>query len=315
MIENLLSKFTLSNIIPGLINIIFCIIIVLSFLTMIELISEKYKENKVKGLVKTRPGINKIKNLTFLKTYANDLELVLKEKNKEEVFEFVFYSTLATAFIGMISLISVRQILLAIIVPVIVLTIADKLCLTLLTDISESIEEQLPFTINNIVRISSKYSDIKSIIYESSRNCEQPMKGILENMSREMLSEPADKVLLSYADKYDNVWFYSVVFTLVSYLEDSSKEETIKNLKNIRTMLEKENLVKKANVTDKKYGVVLNLVISLSAIAGFVLNILINPEAKKFFFSTFGGLVCFALGFAFIIITIFMNIKMSKKQK
>lgn len=313
--EVLMSKFSVSNIIPIAINIIFCITMILLFLGIIELVSERYKQNKIKGLIKQNNNVNKIRNLAFLKKFANNLELVLKERDKEGAFNVVFYSTLVISGFSMLGLIFVKQILLAIVTPIIVLWTANEICLKLSTDIIECIEEQLPFAIDNIVRISSKYSDIKSIIYEASRTCEQPMRGILENMSREMLSSPADEVLMDYAEKYDNVWFYSVSFTLVSYLEDASKEETIKNLKHLRDILEKENFVKKASVTDKKYGVMVNLVIALSGVVGFIINLLITPNAKTFFFSTFTGLICFVLGFAFVIMTIFINIKMSKTQR
>lgn len=314
-IDIILSKFTLSNVISISINLIFFTILVLLFLGIMELMIENYKEKKLKGLIKQNQNVSKIRNLTFLKKLANNLEIVLKEKNKESAFSLIFYSILGLALSSMIGLILVKQVLLAIIAPIVILKLANEICIRLSTDLIESLEEQLPFAIDNIIRISTKYSDIKSIIYEASRTCEQPIKGILENISREMLSSPADEVLMDYAEKYDNVWFYSVVFTLISYLEDSSKEETIKNLKHLRDILEKENLTKKASVTDKRYGVMVNLVISILGIVGFVINLLITPNAKVFFFSTFSGLLCFVLGFVCFISTIFINIKMMKVKK
>ena len=315
IVQVLIEKIRLETMIPALLNLLFCIIVVLFMLGIMELLSEKYREKKIKGELKQGKAISKLRNFYFLKKFAVNLEVALKERDKEGIYNFVFYSIITFSVLSMLGLILVKQILLAILMPVIVLWVSNEICIRLSTDVIESIEEQLPNTIDNIVRISSKYSDIKSIIYEASTNCEQPIKGILENMSREMLSAPADEVLMDYAEKFDNVWFYSVVFTLISYLEDSSKDETIKNLKHLRDILEKENAVKKASVTDKKYSVMVNLVIALSGVGGFILNLLVTPNAKEFFFSTFAGLTCFVLGFTFVIMTIFINIKMSKTQK
>lgn len=314
-IDIVLSKFTLSNILSMTMNIVIISTIVLLFLGIIELVIDNYKERKLKGLVKQNKEINKIKNLAFLKKLGNNLENVLREKDKEPIFDFVFYGIIGFAALSMIGLIAVKQVLLSIIAPIVILVLSNEICVKLSSDLMESIEEQLPFAIDNIIRISTKYSDIRSIIYESSRTCEQPMKGILENMSREMLSAPADEILMDYAKQYDNIWFYSVVFTLVSYLEDSSKDETVKNLRHLRDILEKENTNKKASVTDKRYGVVVNMVIASFGVIGFILNILVMPNSKVFFFSTFAGLTCFILGFTCFIATIFINIKMTKVQK
>ena len=304
-----------SSLISFGLNVLFCLIMICALIGTMELLIEKRKQDKIKGLVKKNKTIENIKNLAFLKKFSNHLELLLIEKDKEGAFSFIFTGVLVLSGASLIFFVYVKQILLAILAPIIVLKVADELCIKMGTDIVESIEEQLPFAIDNIIRISSKYGDIKSIIYEASRTCQQPIKGILENMSREMISESPEKVLIEYAKKYDNVWFYSMVFTLISYLEDASKEETMKNLKSLRDILEKENYVKKASVTDKRYGVVVNLSICGMALFGFIFNLAFVPDAKEFFFSTFGGLLCFVIGITGIIITLFISINMSKKNK
>lgn len=50
----------------------------------------------------------------------------------------------------------------------------------LAVDLMEQIEEQLPSAIDHIIRISSKYGDMKSIIYETARSCDNPLREILE---------------------------------------------------------------------------------------------------------------------------------------
>lgn len=313
--SSIVEGIQVSSLISFAISILFCAVMVFALLGTMEILIEKRRQDKVKGLIKKNKAIENIRNLSFLKKFSAHLELLLIEKDKEGIFSFVFTSVLILTGASLIFLVSVKQILLAILAPVIILKVADELCVKMSSDIIESIEEQLPFAIDNIIRISSKYGDIKSIIYEASRTCQQPMRGILENMSREMISESPENVLMLYAKTYDNVWFYSLVFTLISYLEDASKEETMKNLKSLRDILEKENFVKKASVTDKRYGVVVNLSICAMAIVGFFINLAVTPNAKDFFFSTFPGLLCFLIGMGSIIMTLFVSINMTKRSK
>lgn len=313
--QNLDLGIKLPSLIPTLVNLCFVIIVVLFFLGILELMNESYREKKLKGLIKERPLVEKIKKMKMLNVYSNHLEIVLKEKDKEGSFEVFFYGSLIFMFAVLFGFILVKQILLAIISPFIILHFLDKIAVKLSVDIIESIEEQLPFAIDNIVRISTKYGDIKSIIYEASRTCEQPIKGILENMAREMISSSPEEILMDYAEKYDNVWFYSFAFTLISYLEDASKDETIINLKNLRNMLEKENTIKKASITDKKYSIGMNYMIIIASILGFVFNVIALPVGRQFFFSTFPGLLCFLIGVCCIVSTIFINIQMSKIKK
>lgn len=309
------QRIDIANLISFLLRGLFCIIVVFAILGTMEILIQKRKEDKIKGLIQKNKTVEKIRNISFFKNFSNHLEILLIEKDKEGIFNLLFTSILIFTGVSFLFFISVKQILLAITSPIVILKVIDKLCIKMNTDIIESIEEQLPFAIDNIIRISSKYGDIKSIIYESSRTCPQPLKNILENMSREMISESTEKVLLEYAKKYDNVWFYSLVFTLISYLEDSSKEETMKNLKSLRDILEKENFVKKASVTDKKYAVTVNLSICGLSVVGFFVNLIVTPNAKTFFFSTFPGLISFLLGISCVISTLFLSVKMTKKNK
>ena len=312
---NWLNTVGVMKVIPFLSKSLFIVTIILLGYYILEMINDRYKERKIKGLVKRNDKITNMKNMKHIVRYYKNLEIVLVEKNKEGLLSIIFYSSIGAMFLSTLGFLLVNQVLLAIVAPILLLFIFNKIAVELTTNIIEAIEEQLPFAIDNIIRISTKYGDIKSIIYEASRACEQPMRGILEDMSREMISSYPEEVLLSYAKKYDNVWFYSFIFTIVSYLEDASKDETMKNLKELRDILEKENTLKKASITDKKYSVAINYMLVLSSIVGFFINLGLNPVAKTFFFSTFIGLLCFLFGCVCIIGTIFINIKMSKNKK
>lgn len=315
LIQTIFNSIEISTLIPKILNMLFLGFIVLLALTTIEMMTDKYKEDRIKGLIKDNGKVSKLRNITFFKSYANKLETVLKENQRENLFNTLFYFSIGLSAILLIGLFCVKQILLAILAPFIILWVSNKICINLLVDITESIEKELPTVIDNIIRIYSKYSDIKTILYEVSLICEQPLKNVFEEMSREMSSTPADEVMTKYAEKYDNVWFYSLTFILLSYLEDSSKEETIKNLSSLRNLLEKENTVQREKVTGKKLSVTTNYVVIAFGVGWFILDLLIIPGASTFFFSTIFGLICFIGGFACVIATIFININMSKSKE
>ena len=315
MIKEVIGHITAHDLISVVLILIMLAMFVLMMIGIFEIIVKKQKANRIKGLKKKNKITEKFKNLSYLKTFSSNLEKVLIEKNKEDGFSFIFQSTLVFIVAVFISMIFVKQYLLSLILPFVILKIANELCVKMLDDINDSIEEELPFVIDNIIRISSKYGDVKNIIHETSRTSPNTMKRILEDMSRRMISESPEAVLLDFAKEYDNVWFYSFIFTLVSYLEDATKEETINNLRALRDILEEENSIKRKNVTDKKFGVAINLSICGLAVVAFLINLFAIPGAREFFFSTFGGLACFLIGFGCIVQTIFLSISMTKRGK
>ncbi len=297
-------------------NIIFVIIITLAVIILLDIANEKYKRDKLYGRLKERNFKGKfLEKIKFFKIYKDNLEILLIEKNREGNLELIFNATIISLVAISIYLVTVKQILLAIIIPIVLLKFVNKAVQLMATNIMEKVEEQLPFAIDNIIRVSSKYGDLKSIIYETSRSCEAPTKNIFENVARKMISGNTEKVLLDLAEEYDNIWIYSLVFTLLSYLEDANKDDTTKNLRHLRDILEKENSLKTKNITDKRYGVVVNYAIAILATVAGVLNIIFNPSGKKFFFSTFSGLICFIVGYGAVLITIMLNIIMSKSKK
>jgi len=313
MFKGFMGVFNAHNLISTVFFLVLIAMFTLMILGLLEMIVEKKKADRIKGLKKQSKITKKFKNLSYLKTYADNLEKLLIEQGKEEKFSLIFQSSLIFMVFVFVSMFSVKQYLLSVVLPFVVLKIANKLCITMVSDINDSIEAQLPFVIDNVIRISSKYGDIKSIIYETSRTSPEVMKRILEDMSRRMVSESPEAVLLEFAKRYDNVWFYSFVFTLVSYLEDATKEETISNLRALRDILEKENNIRRQNAIEKKMGVAINLSICGLSVVAFLINLIAVPGAKEFFFSTFGGLVCFLTGFGCIVQTIFLSVSKEKR--
>ena len=191
----------------------------------------------------------------------------------------------------------------------------NKVISLLRENIHERLERQLPSAIDNIIRISTKYHDMRTIIYETAQTLNDPLKGIFLEMSIQMNSQSAQSVLMDYAYKFDNVWFYSLVFTLISYMEDSNKDDTILNLRTLRNLLEKENTLKRKNQTDKKGNIAINRAIGCLAILGFIIVMIFLPNSQHFFFATIPGILCFVGGLLFLGLTIIINILMSKERK
>lgn len=316
-LKNQLSNiFTMDKILPIIINVILIISVVICAMVILNLINEKRMRDKLHGKTRKKKAEDVFLNrVSLFKRFYQNLEFFLIEKGKEGLLDIYYYGFLGVNACILIGFIVVKQYFLAIVIPLFLLYIANKIIKMLAVDLMEQIEEQLPSAIDHIIRVSSKYGDMKSIIYETARSCDNPLREILENISRKMISGDAETVLLQFGEEYDNVWINSLVFTLISYMEDASKTTTIENLRHLRNILEKENRLKKSRVTDARYSVAINYFIAVLASGAGLLNIVLNPKGREFFFSSFLGLICFLLGYGAVLGTIMLNIKMTRVKK
>lgn len=306
----------METIIPILINGVLIVAIVICAMIILNMFNEKRIKDRLHGKVKKKRVEDIYLNrVSILKRFYQNLEFLLMEKGKEGLLETYYYGFLGSNVVVFIGFILVKQYFLAFVIPVFLLFIANKIIKMLAVDLMEHIEEQLPSAIDHIIRVSSKYGDVKSIMYETARNCESPLREILENVSRKMISGDPEEVLLQFAEEYDNIWVNTLVFTLISYLQDASKTTTVNNLRHLRNILEKENRLKKSRVTDAKYSVAINYFIAVLASSAGLLNILFNPKGREFFFSSFLGLICFLVGYGAVLATIMLNIKMTRVKK
>lgn len=283
----------------------------------IKIIKYEKKINKdIYGVDKKKQYINfSLDKSNITKNYYNLLKRVLAQKNLEKYTDKIYYLILAVTIITGIYFISIKQLFLALLIPVSMLFFIKKIFLALMEDLDEKIEEQLPYVIDTIIRVFSKYGDLKSIIYETANLIEEPLASRFESLSRKLATENAEKAMLEFADKLNNVWIYSLVYILISYKEYAKKEDTINNLKHLRNMIEQENILKNSYLNDKKYSIVVNYVIIVITFIVGLLNILVNPVGKEFFFQTVKGLLCFIIGYASLFGTIILNIYMSKKRR
>lgn len=297
-------------------NVILGILFFILLVFLIDVYNGYQKEKELYGLIdKNKQRKDVIRNNKFLKKYDSTVKRFLGERNKEQYSALVFYGTMAGALFLFGYFISMKQVLFAVATPIIMVWVINKILTMLLVDVNEKIDDQLPYVIDTIIKVLSKYGDLKTVVYETSQSIEDPLQSKFEKLARKMLSESnQEKAIMEFADEMNNIWIYSLVFILLSYKEETKKEDIIMNLRHLSLIIEKENSLKNAGVTDKKYGVVLNYAIALIATVGSIANIVFNPVGKEFFFGSMTGIVAFTIGYASIIGTVMINIKLSSKK-
>ena len=297
-------------------NIVLVALILACIVLLIETIDNHKRMQRMYGVdTSYMRGKDLVLKNKFFSNFYNLIEGVCIENEKEKYVKTYYYGSLIMAIVMLLYFIVIKQVLFAIGVPVVTILSIKKIFELLRTDATEKIEEQLPAVIDNIVKIFSRYSDLKTVIYEVSLLVEDPIKGKLDKLARKMLSEDHSKTMMDFADDIDNIWVYSMVFILLSYKEETKKEDVILNLRHLSSIIEKENSLKNASVTDKKYGVMLNYAVAFIGGAGGIANIMFNPSGKSFFFGSVGGILCIIIGYASIIFTVFINIKLNSKKR
>ena len=293
--------------------------IIFVIIAIAQAIDEKSKYERIyqiKKKDKDGPGLlEELLSFGVVKRYHNTISIRMKEMGKEDSMGFVFNASMMFMLVSSVFLIAMKQYFLALLVPFILMKFFTYLMKLVAKDIIEDIEKTMPLAIDNIIRISSKYSDIRTILYEASVNTPEPLGSIFGDISRRMMSTPQEEVLMEFAEKYDNVWIYSFVLILISYMEDANQEETLKNLKNLRDMLERENFLMSKKISENRYGVVINYTVAALAFVAFIANLTLNPYGKEFFFSTMLGLISFFIGMGSLLFTVVVNIKLLHQKK
>lgn len=320
-----MGDFMMTNIFTGqtLFQIVFTIVLLLApgyalYLKLMEVNQDKQRERVTKGYLKGDKSKNLeyfTRNKTLNKLYI-ELEQLLKNNKKEDIAEIVFFLFMGFLFFIFISMIFVRMYFLAVVLPFALVWYAIRLIRELKPDEMQTLHFQLPGTIDNIIREMSRYNDLQRILKGSASTSSEPMKGILNQLSIELTDGDQKSVLEKFAKKYNtSVWLTSLSYTLISYIEETGKDDTVKNLLDLRQLLYEENQSKLKVSADRKYGIIINYALAVIGALMGVGNILFNPNAKEFFFSTLPGIISFVLGYSLILMTIMYNVRMSKVKK
>lgn len=299
-----------------IINVLLALTLVYGVIYYLSYLNEQRKRFRIRsGVVRKRKNLKLIERVDFLKEMYNDLDVVLSTRGQEHISDTVFYLLMGAMGASALMFMYFQVYIMVILAPIGLAWYFKRLLKAMQEDSVVMVERALPSAIDNMVRVSSRYSDVKSIVYETSKLVDEPLRGILDNLSRKMISNNPKEALDEFQQEHDNVWLKSIASTLISYLEDSNKEATMNNLKNLRDILSQDNEGKVKLASERKYGIMINYALAGAGVIVLLMNIFLNPVAKEFFFNSFFGLICLLGGFATILGTILLNVKLSKVKK
>lgn len=251
---------------------------------------------------------NYITDVLF-KELTSNLKILEIERGKKEGWS----KNMSMAIVGAVLAFAIflllnGQLFIGIIFPAIMLIILTKIIGLISVSLSEKLRMQMPYAIDSVIRALSKNDDLKSVLYDASAVLEEPLKSMFSEMSIRMMQVSPDAVLKEFMEEQKNIWVYAFAFTLQNYLEETSKEDTILQLRELKSVIDKENKDKSANKAEKKMTVAINYVLCAFAVIGFFANLAMNPIGKTFFFSSVIGMVCFIVGIILVIVSIFSNL-------
>lgn len=154
---------------------IFNLVIVALILSLITLLVEtldlhKRKKRLYGGIGEYSISQTEKSKSKFFKKYYGTLETLFNERGLQRYTKVVFYGALIISVYLSVSFIQMGQILFAVLVPVLFNLSIKKIATMLISNDMELIEQHLPYTIDTIIKVFSKYSDLKSVIYENLPN-------------------------------------------------------------------------------------------------------------------------------------------------
>ena len=316
MLNSVTDYLSNSNLLGLLTNVLLLIAVLYAVTYYLSYLNETRKRFRIRsGVVRKSRGVKIIKRFDSLRKIYEELDVVMATKGKEHITDTVFYIFMGSLLASSLLFVYFQVYLMAILAPIGLAWFVRKLIHAMQQDSIVMIQHALPSAIDNLIRVSSRYSDVKTIVYETSKMVDEPLRGILDNLSRRMISQNPREALNEFQQEYENVWLKSVGSTLMSYLEDSDKEATIENLRNLRDILYQENEGKVKLASERKYGIMINYALAFAGVIVLILNIGFNPNGKAFFFSSFIGLSCLTGGISAILGTVLLNVKLAKIKK
>lgn len=297
-------------------NVFLIALIGFILLYMLVVLIDKRKHEYMLNMHKKRNVVQKLgDHFQFTDKFYKEIDGFLKERGYGNVADIFFYGVIIISAIIFVMMITIKQFVLAIVYPVVFIWFIRKMIRISRKDPILVMEEEMPAMIDNMIRVFSRFSDIRTIVYETSRITEGSLKGELDYLTRQMNTRNPRIILEEWGEKYNSVWLNSFAFTLIGYLEDTSKDETIQNLRHLRNLLNQENTARKDAIKERKPSLIINYSLAVIAVVFGILNIIFNPIAFDFFFRSYLGLFCFTAGFGFVLGTVYMNIRLMKINK
>lgn len=253
----------------------------------------------------------KKKRKSSLDTTKEKLYMALLLRNKEKLHNPIFNSSLIGIFLVFLGFLYLNSLVLAILIPLIIYLFLSKIVDEMLVSFDVVVRKNFTILVNHIVKVFSTTNDLGIVLYESSKQMEEPLRSLILTLSREMMTDNSEQQLINFIEETDNLWLHSFIFTLVNYKEGSSKESVVNNLIKLSDMIEARNDVSEKMINERRPIVMLNYMLLVVGVAIFIMNLIMNPMMMSFLFTPTGTL-CLIVGVSAALGTILMNIKLLK---
>lgn len=289
-------------------EVTFVLIIALAVGLALAASSERRRQRAIFNVnYQEKDGINFLKDVLLKELRDGILTLSNERGRTEKESDRIFYIVVAALASVGIFLFVMKQIVLAFVMPVVLAFVLSKLTHSMAKSFNDYVEVELPVLIDNVLRVFSRYNDLRSIIYESSLKVDDPLGKLFADLSTKMLNVSPDIALTEFAENNNNIWIHSFCFILNNYVESADKKVVLQNLRDLRDIIESENKSKNKDKLEKRMTIAINYALCVLAILGMFLNLIFNPIGADFFFASFGGLACFLAGIGLVVTTIFSN--------
>lgn len=298
------------------IDILMIVLLGSTVLLLLNLLQQRQDTKKLYRIqgereIKEKEGIKF--EFSYFKKLKNNINLYFHFKKNKQMGTYFYYGILVTEFVFFVGFLFANKVIFAVLLPPITHFFMIKLFDLITVNIHNYIQAELPIAIKHFIKVLTKTSDLKTVVYETSRELSDPLRSMFFDLSRKMITENHEKCLMDLAEEVDDIWMYAFTFLLISYKEQSKKEDIIKNLTTLADMLYKENDVKEKSITDKKFVVIMNYAILAVGIAGLFANLVFNDSAKPFFFESPMGMLALIVGILSCLGTVLVNLIMTHR--
>lgn len=303
---------------PVLYNILFVFLAASSLVLFVKLMQRRQKVKKLFVFEKKKPLQEQRKEsvkweLQYFKALKKRVNLYYYFERDKQKPKKLYTLILVTELALFLVFVFMKKWLLAFAFPLMVHWFALKALDLKAVSIHAYIQKELPMAIRHLIKTMTRVNDLKTVMYETSKHLNEPLRSKFFDLSRRMVTENHEKCLMEFADELGNTWIYAFVFLLLNYKDQSKKADIIKNLALLSDLLERENDLQEKGLTDKKSIIVLNYSLVAIAAGAFVLNLVFNDYAYQFFFESIGGMISLLIGFMAVLMTLLVNLFLTRK--
>lgn len=270
-------------------------------------------KNKTKNMNKGFSlGIHSSKDNSFrMSKFNNTLRTMLISRNKKDKSRVLSLSFFIILFFIFLVFLRLNSVLLAVVIPLIIYVLMIKILEELTIGFDAIIFNNFQTLINHMIKHFSKTNDLSIILYNSSKEVEEPLRSLILRLSREVMVNNEKQKFLDLIEDSNNLWLHAFLLTLVSYKENSSKENIINNLSQLAELIEKRRKLNLKMINDRKPVIIVNYLLLIVGVFIFFSNIFLNPIIKSFIVSP-TGVVSVIVGVSCMFLTVLINIKLSK---